>query len=422
MAASASIVQGAALPGSAQDRFHPLWRLTIFCLTLFFFSNVSVHGFLFAGWPIRPAAIFGIAIALLAPFIYSRSGLGVFATSIGYWCVAFVSLAVVWFIIYGADAMPSVLGRMYAALFLLFFFSIFSLHSDAINPARAALACGVIVAAACNVYEVLNPTAFLPDGFFYGRSAGFYVNPNQSGAAIVLGTVLGVGVVPRRWRWIFLAVALGGIALTLSRAAVLGWCVVVGAMVMTGVLLVRTTVAALGAVALTAYVAWQILSDYLLENRGINLDLLQERVGFFTTVSSIPDGSTIERAAVAEKAWSLFENSPFIGNGLGSTETWAERASTHNMYLYFMADYGVLGALLYPLLIFLVVKGGNAEARPYAVAFGLFAALWGLFSHNIVGELYSLLSFALIAAWVRTNASGSRQAPQRAFLEHESVH
>jgi hypothetical protein len=401
----AQIVASVRASVETKDKLGLLSRLAIFSVALFFFSNVAVHGFLFAGWPVRPAVIFSVITAVAAPFIYARLGLSFLGTAIGYWCVGFVAVASIWFIIFGADALPSVLGRCYAALFLLVFFALFTSHAEAVRMGRAALACGVLLAAACNAYEIVNPNAFLPQGFFYGRAAGFYVNPNQAGAAVVLGTVLGIGVVPKRFRAMFLAISFVAAAMTLSRAAIIGWCAVVGVLVLTNELRLRTAVAGLCMVAVAVYVGWILLADYLLETKGINIDLLRERVGFFTSINAGPDYSEIERARVAEKAWNLFEVNPFIGNGLGSTESWSDSASTHNMYLYFLADYGLIGAVIFPALILFAVRGNNRTARPYALALGCFAALWGLFSHNIVGELYSLLSFALVAAWVRIRDS-----------------
>ena len=156
------------------------------------------------------------------------------------------------------------------------------------------------------------------------------------------------------------------------------------------------------AILVAGVISWQLLGEFLLESRGINLERLQERMGLFSAAGAIPDESLLERARVAEKALELFEDNIVFGGGLGSTETWSESTSTHNMYLYFMADYGLIGVFVYPLLIYIVVVGRDRSAKPYAIAFGCFAAVWGLFSHNIVGELYSLLSFALVAAWVRS--------------------
>ena len=94
----------------------------------------------------------------------------------------------------------------------------------------------------------------------------------------------------------------------------------------------------------------------------------------------------------------MFLDNPLFGNGIGSTDLWAELVSTHNMYLYLMADYGILGIILYPLLVLVTVWHSHKEVRSIALAFASFALMWGFFSHNIMSEYYSLIAFALMAS------------------------
>jgi 4-amino-4-deoxy-L-arabinose transferase-like glycosyltransferase len=86
--------------------------------------------------------------------------------------------------------------------------------------------------------------------------------------------------------------------------------------------------------------------------------------------------------------------------------------STHNMYLYFMADNGILGILFLPGAILAVVYRNKGEQVTILVCFAVFVSLWGLFSHEVLAERYTLSSFALLAA-MNTNQQWYMKFAQR---------
>jgi O-antigen ligase len=112
--------------------------------------------------------------------------------------------------------------------------------------------------------------------------------------------------------------------------------------------------------------------------------------------------SVTVRVKLIKDSWDLFLKHPWIGNGIGSTEHWALPYSTHNMYLYYMADYGITGALLFPLLVLAVTIQARGETRKIGYCFAAFMLFWGWFDHDIVRNYYSLFAFALMAvlAWL----------------------
>ena len=113
---------------------------------------------------------------------------------------------------------------------------------------------------------------------------------------------------------------------------------------------------------------------------------------------------------MAAGGWISFGRHPFWGNGLASTRKWTvSEVSTHNMYLYHMADNGILGVLFLPGAILSVVYRNRGEERTILVCFVVFLGLWGLFSHEVLAERYTLSSLALIAA-MNTN--------QKWYLKH----
>jgi O-antigen ligase len=291
--------------------------------------------------------------------------------------------------------------RIGAVIFLTLSLFIISNVQHGVNTVRWVILICVLLAVINNLYEIFHPFSFVPPGYEFSRmerAAGFYINPNQSGAALVLGLIFSVGLVPKIYRVPYTILTLLGVLLTFSRAAILGWFVVVAFMVKQKTLRGKDCLIGLVFITATGLMLTPLLIDYIEVERGLSLVDVHERIGWFGSLGEISvDASQEERLVLARRSWDLFVNHPFIGSGMGSTERWSERTSTHNMYLYFMADYGIIGAFFLPLLVLSATCLARGRARRIAIPFSIFVLFWGFFSHNIVGEYYFLLSFALMA-------------------------
>jgi O-antigen ligase len=112
------------------------------------------------------------------------------------------------------------------------------------------------------------------------------------------------------------------------------------------------------------------------------------------------DFSQEERVELLERGWAQFLTSPLVGNGVGSTELWEERYSTHNMYVLLASDFGFIGLLILPCIV-LAAVGSRAAGFSDAAVAGQFLLFWGLFSHNVLSEYYLLVVIGLIAALSR---------------------
>jgi len=139
------------------------------------------------------------------------------------------------------------------------------------------------------------------------------------------------------------------------------------------------------------------LTTYIEKNHSGGASNIINRVMWFTNPAEHADTSTSEREKVAAKAFKMFYDHPFVGSGLGSTVHWNERVSTHNIYLTHTAEIGLLGLFIYPLLLYSIVLQARDETKITAGAFAIFTLFIGLFSHNLLDELYMLFAFALMA-------------------------
>jgi O-antigen ligase len=156
---------------------------------------------------------------------------------------------------------------------------------------------------------------------------------------------------------------------------------------------------------------------------SLNLDLtsLYDRIAWFSNFGSTADFSQKERILLAEKAWALFAEHPFLGAGLGATELWNERTSTHNMYLMLMTDFGVLGALIFPALVCASTGGLAHVFRKDRAAFSALALWGGMISHNLIGEHYFMIGLCVMAAIAEQNAPAGPFMGARRASRHSSV-
>jgi O-antigen ligase len=319
---------------------------------------------------------------------------------------AYLALCLAAYVLQGGGDPIVLRQRVLGVLVAILAYLCFAASPRAVEAARRAMVWVVLASVAINVYDITHPLTLIPaDSEFatLGRAAGLFINPNQSGAALVLGLALTLGVVAPRWRVAYAIVVSAGVALTLSRGALVGLGLVFGALLVEGrtlrpVQVVR--IAGLGAAA--GYAFWLAFSAELQSRFNVDPALVLDRILWILDPSGRADFSQAERAILAERGWLQFVASPFFGNGLGSTELWELRTSTHNLYIMLASDFGLVGWLVLPALLLAAVRR-DFTALPGGVA-AAFLLLLGLVSHNVLGEYYILIGMSLMAA-----VSGTRE-------------
>jgi hypothetical protein len=223
--------------------------------------------------------------------------------------------------------------------------------------------------------------------------------------------------VSARWRALYALALLVGVLATFSRTALLAWLLAATAFWWTRViprysLLVGMLVVGIGAAVLMQFVLGGGLgADVKSFNVGESLSRVQwltELGGGGDSGVSITSGgqddSTTIRLAVLRDAMAMFANHPLLGNGLASTVTWNHPVSTHNIYAAHLADYGIIGILIFPALVAAVVVGHIRQRRVDAWVLGSCMLLVGLFSHDVLTEHYLVLIYLLGATGLKAAA------------------
>jgi hypothetical protein len=369
--------------------------------TFLFFSEIPDYLDVTKVLPLNPLSWIIIFTILALPFarkIVTMPRPMIVAMSI-YLVVSILSVATV---SAGEAAMQDFRNRVLSVFFVCLMYVIYDQRS--LKQVKYAILVAVLMAVCNNFYELSNPQAF--SELNPGRPAGFYINPTKTGAALMLGMLLTVNEIKKPLRLLYVLFVGIGIILTFTRGAILGWVISVILLIAGRVIADKRRTVVLPLLLLVTFLAisdpLNSLTNYFSGGTDGSYWNVLNRLEQFQN-PTLEDDSAKERKVVAKEAWHMFGEHPFWGNGLGSTNfspsnRWSGRVSTHNMYLYYMADNGIIGLIFLPGVIFAVVYGNKGEQKIVLMCYATFMVLWGVFSHNVLEERYILSTFALLSA------------------------
>lgn len=318
------------------------------------------------------------------------------------WCFGFALITITWFFLSSQSDMTwqEVRWRFLTIVELFMFLALFA-EPNTTRLVRQALVVAVIFGAVINIYELFVPLSFSEVN---GRSAGLYMNPNRTGAALIVGMIFSATVLPTRFRGPFILFTGIAIFATLSRSAILMWVIAVMGFMFLGKVSPKNLFLSVSVSLLVVVLVLLPRWDQFLTNLGslgvINKDI-EERLDWLADPTGVSDDSSWERKYLAKQAWDKIADRPFLGSGTGSSREMAIGA--HNQYLMFMQDHGLLGAAILPLLLLAVTWGVRGEARGVAIVYGGTIIVWSFFSHNVVNQVETLMLFALMAAMSLTS-------------------
>lgn len=242
----------------------------------------------------------------------------------------------------------------------------------------------VLVGTALNLYELFvqnNLWSVAP-----GRSAGFYLNPNISGEALV-GYAL-VFLVARSDKLsaadlIVIVLALLGVFATFSRAGILAGFVLFGSVTLMRAERKYIPRIVFGGVALAligfAFASFVVRNLDLSEDATVRVLSLMESGG-------IGDYEE-DRGLTALNSLELAMENPIAGAGVGAISEMPE--GPHNMFLAMMVEYGFIGLAVYLLMIIRLIQIAYRADRASSGIVFMFVAwlvMFGFASHNLLGN------------------------------------
>lgn len=362
-----------------------------------FFTNIPNYAHLHHGMFVPYQWVLGVG-GLSLPLIIQRvQRSNVLGSTVAIWSFLYILLSMLWFIPSSQDevAWQEVRSRALTVIELMMFLIVFA-SEDMNRLARQVLVVGVLVGVGLNIYELFVPLSFSP---IIGRSAGMYVNPTTSSFALVGGMIFAVTVLPRWVRGVFILIVGIGVVSTFSRGGIIGWCVASVSFVLAKQITSKDVVhAAFAGILIIGMFVMTRGEEFLetLNRTGVINANVEERLSWLTDPSGVQDQSSWARAYVAKRLWDKWAEKPFLGGGTGAAYA-AFEIPPHNEYLMFMVDHGLIGIMVFPLLILSVIYEARGEFRLLVMLFGSIQAVNGLMSHTLLTEPQTLLLFALAA-------------------------
>lgn len=277
------------------------------------------------------------------------------------------------------------------------------------------IVCCMLLAVIDNWFDFLYPFSFVPEGgngSNPGRGAGLFINANQSAAAILMMAIAALPFVSSRYRALVILIAIAGVIPTFSRFGFL-FAILFVLFALSFGLLNRKQAYLLSAVLFVLGLLAGTLMEFT-QNVEYGRENILGRIAWFETIGNETDASEEERWVVAQRAWEMFMDAPVLGHGIASTVNWDLRASTHNMYLLFLAEQGMVGCLMYLVFLGLVLRRGlflwrrrgcamEIDIGKATVLYGLFLCVYSLVSHNVVDEPHGLFVMAFL--WIASDAA-----------------
>jgi O-antigen ligase len=359
-------------------------------------------------------------------FALSRAEVAFIALLVGY--VAWIAVTYT-YSSQSADALQRLVTQSKAAMFVVVSVPLFR-RPGASNAISFASIVVVVLGSVLSVFDFFVPTfSSVP-----GRGAGFYENPNITGFMLVALAVVAssrLGVINNYLLW---AAVIPGVLVTFSRS---GWLLLIIALIGQALLgrlgggrgrfVFVGSVGLLLSVLFLTYVSGA-LYDFVASSdfaRYLDPNTVQRLGGYG---AALDDAASLERAQALQRGLEAFYSAPLLGHGLGYTVEWDLLSGPHNLYVFFLAESGLVGFSILCSILGVTILNARREARFLAVLF----SLGSIFSDNMLDQPGTALMLALAisgangerrklvtAAPPEARARGGQQR-RPAFQEHGS--
>ena len=393
--------------------------------TLVFFTNIPSFLLISGRTVLAPSTwmyAFVAAVVVTTASVWSSVAAARFrrAPLLPLWGMLYLMAVLVWYLAFpettaSSDTLRLQLSSMFFLGLAWVVFVLAAYGDPTLAAIRWTILVAVLLGVLVNIYDITHPLELVPleaAGANPGRAAGFYVNANQSGGALLVGMVLSIGLF-RRYRALYALCVLAGVALTISRAAILGWFLIATVMVFLNVLKVRDIIFGVLLLLLMGSLALQALDDLHSLRLALNAQNIAERLDWFVSFGMIDEAVQQIRLNVARLSWEAFASAPVFGNGLGASLGWEGNIGAHNIYLRLMAEHGIIGILLFPALVACFVVRADERSRGIVFPLAIFLLFWGLFSHNVLEDYVFLLAYAIVDVYLTSSRGTSSRKPLR---------
>ncbi len=388
--------------------FFSVKNIFIIFLNMLVFIGFAIY------FPIPLYMVYVISTALLyAYYLFTKTTISINMYLIG-WMIFYLIVYAIYFI---GDMASSVAWNIfkYPVFFSFFFVSmslLYGLDDKNCSLSRKIIAFSGIIGAIMLGIDYFNPGYFAQDldleiNTTAGRAAALYMNANIAAAVMNLVLILSIDVIPKKYRLLFIVIIFFGIFFTMSRSNIMIFVII------SIVFFVQKKINILGLmvtlISIFIFVTWLSFGGFDYFSKKYDLEVtqnMQDRVAFFKADKNADMSNTNERQEVLQAALNLFMDHPITGVGMGATthgktSLWPYKVGPHNTFAANWAEFGLLGVLFIPLLLFsstyLIFIGNNKELKQLAVLFILFFVTQSFFSHNMLEQPYQLAAAVMLS-------------------------
>ncbi len=250
----------------------------------------------------------------------------------------------------------------------------------------------VVFCSLFNFYEAFILGAGNANTGVIGRADGFFFNPNQSSQMLLLLTAL---ILPNYQKIgfkipqsIFMLIVFLGIISTFSKAGVISYIIILAyiffkpkslSIINKSIIMLFIFIVLQNFQSIIYYLEF----TELIGQNSLNRIAFNEQTDSFST-----------RLDVFTYGFESFKNSPIFGSGIGYNYIWSLGYGSHNIYLFYLLDMGIIGLLLLCLMLYILFDSNN-------LLFFIVVSLLGFFSHNLMSqvEVYVALSIYLFLSY-----------------------
>lgn len=280
-------------------------------------------------------------------------------------------------------------------------FALLLRHTSHLSVSEKSFLLLVIFGSIANILDFMHPwvsTAVAPDRVA-GRGAGLYMNPNIAGSFIVLSMIAAIRALRPLWRPCLVLITGLGVSVTFSRGAWIMWGFAVVSLTWLGYFSLRYRITAtfFGIIVGAGFVLALLFGGVagLVQEAGIDQYLTHntaQRLGLGN--EQFEDASANSRMALIRRSLHDATNYPFAGNGLGYAEHWQGSGGPHNMFLLFFVEGGIIGLLLYLMMLVVLWSGADRIGKILVTAL----AINSMFSHHLLKQPGIMLLIGYIAS------------------------
>ena len=378
-----------------------IFTLMVFLNLIFYVSYAQMINF--------PNYFFYVALMTIVSIYYVYKQRKIYLNKgLLFWLIAYFALNTIYYIKAGAS--PDLFKFYVLSIVYLFAFVAMSLLYDLddknLTATRKSIVLALLIGVFLLLYDFTHPGYFTTgyeDIYESGRAVATYGNQNIAGAILILGLILTIDIIPRKYRIPYIIILFLGIAATVSRSNIMIYFIIIAVMSLQNkISKISLIVLSMSSILLLFWLSFFGL-EFLQKNFDIKITSdVTDRLEFFVDPENASHEHTNERVEVLMAAISMFQDSPIIGNGLAATRTWDYRVGPHNSFALTWADFGLIGVLIIPLFLYFttyqIFQSEKKEHKEIALLFILYYTFSSFFSHDMLDQMFNLCGAVIISA------------------------